>query len=160
MQKNSSTTPTLRQKNWDPYFHKICIAVSSKSPCNSRQIGAILVRDNSILATGYNGPPRKIPHCGPVCPRKLLGYQSGTHLELCPAQHAETNTISNSARLGVSTLDSTLYMNTKVLPCKNCWGMLINAGVVEVVVEELNYYDKRSEDLIENSQIHIRRFLL
>jgi len=51
-------------KRWDTYFHSICIAVASKSPCLSRKIGAILVRDKSIVATGYNGPPRGVPHCG------------------------------------------------------------------------------------------------
>jgi len=49
---------------WDLYFHSICIAVASKSPCLSRKIGAILVRDHSIVSTGYNGPPRGVPHCG------------------------------------------------------------------------------------------------
>ena len=51
-------------KRWDIYFHRICESVASKSPCLSRKIGAILVKDNIIVATGYNGPARGIPHCG------------------------------------------------------------------------------------------------
>lgn len=176
---------------WDKYFHELCIAVATKSPCLSRKIGAILVRDKSILSTGYNGPPRGVPHCGherltkdkvlqdtisshsivfdteetkerfirfrDECPRRVLGYQSGTHMELCPAQHAEENAISNAARLGVSVLESTLYMNC-VIPCKGCFGTLINAGIVEVVVEETKVYDKHTQFLIDNSTIHIRKF--
>lgn len=172
---------------WDTYFHSICVAVASKSPCLSRQIGAVLVRDRSIVATGYNGPSRGIPHCGkdrvlkdsslvklskyedinsvfPMrwwheCPRKVLNYESGTHMELCPAQHAEFNAISNAARLGVSTIGSTLYMNC-VIPCKNCYGALINAGIVEIVVDNTIIYDKHTQYLIDNSTIKIRRFEL
>jgi len=157
---------------WDSYFHSICSAVASKSPCLSRKIGAILVRDHSVISTGYNGPPRGVPHCGhdrymkdgllskyisKTCPRKLLGYESGTHMELCPAQHAEVNAISNAARLGVSVLGSTLYMNS-VIPCKNCFGALINAGITEIVVDEVTVYDKHTQFLIDNSNIIIRRF--
>lgn len=175
--------------NWDEYFHTICIAIASKSPCLSRHIGAILVFDHSIVATGYNGPARGIPHCGHdryikdevlseiisnskdygeiwgtkdisnTCPRRLLGYESGTHLEICPAQHAEANCISNAARLGVSTINSTLYMNC-VIPCKNCFGALINAGIVEIVVDDAKPYDKYTQFQIDNSNIKIREFKL
>lgn len=169
---------------WDSYFYKICEAVASKSPCLSRQIGAILVKDHSIVATGFNGPSRGIPHCGidrvnkdlvlskillshninecsdvKGCPRKILGYESGTHMELCPAQHAEVNAISNAARLGVSVLDTTLYMNS-LHPCKNCFGALINAGILEIVVDDISYYDKYTKFLSDNSSITIRRFEL
>ena len=129
---------------WDHYFHDICKSVAKKSPCLSRKIGAILIRDHSIVSTGYNGPPRGVPHCGyerimkdealasemidweeldqkkypmpsewkTTCPRKLLGYESGTHMELCPAVHAESNAVINAARNGVSTLGCTLYMRS------------------------------------------------
>jgi dCMP deaminase len=157
--------------------------VAEKSPCLSRHIGAILVRDNSIVSTGFNGPSRDIPHCGaerfmkdkslpnllmvnPIrrrvdieCPRKILGYESGTHMELCPAQHAEENAISNAARLGVSVLGSVLYMNC-IIPCKNCFGALINAGIVEIVLDDIIVYDKHTQYLIDNSAIKIRRFEL
>jgi len=169
---------------WDVYFHGICEAVASKSPCLSRKIGAILVLDHSIVATGYNGPARGVPHCGherfmkdetltkrlgrnveiaprqamnTTCPRKILGYISGTGLEWCPAQHAETNCVANAARLGVSTINTTLYMNC-VIPCKNCYGMLINAGIKEIVVDDVTPYDKHTSYIIENSQIKIREF--
>ena len=169
---------------WDSYFHSICETISSKSPCLSQKIGAILVYDHSIISTGYNGPARGIPHCGykrlindniirklmpqspdtidyveSTCPRKVLGYASGTHMELCPAQHAEENCISNAARNGVSVLNSTLYINC-IIPCKNCFSTLINAGINEIVVEEITPYDEFTQFLINNSDIKIRRFEL
>jgi dCMP deaminase len=167
---------------WGQYFLGICKAVSLKSPCLSRQIGAIIVRNNSIVATGYNGPSRGIPHCGierivhdpilqslvtaskippkdftQLCPRKVLGYPSGSHMDLCPAQHAEENTVSNAARLGVSVYNTTIYLNT-VIPCSKCFGTLINAGITEVVVEESKVYDEYTQYLINNSLIKIREF--
>ena len=180
-------------ESWDKYFHLICQAVASKSPCLSRKIGAILVKDHSIVSTGFNGPSRGIPHCGherlmkdealndildesysnpednlfnsprkylqTKCPRKCLGYESGSHMELCPAQHAEANAISNAARLGVSVLGATLYMNC-VIPCKNCFGTLINAGIVEIVIDEVTIYDKHTQYLIDNSTLKIRSYNL
>ena len=175
-----------RTKRWDSYFHSICKAVSLKSPCLSRKIGAILVREHSIVSTGYNGPPRNVPHCGherimtdPVmtdlieresngysiehmqttCPRRLVGYLSGEGLHLCPAQHAEQNAVSNAARLGVSVLNTTLYMNS-VIPCKDCFGTLINAGIVEIVIENVTVYDKYTQFLIDNSDIKLKEFKL
>jgi len=144
--------------NWDSYFSVICEAVARKSPCLSRKIGAILARDNSIVSTGYNGPPRNIPHCkGDICPRKEAGYKSGEGMHLCPAQHAEENAVSNAARIGASTVGSTLYMNS-LIPCGKCLGTLINAGIIEIVVSLPLYYDDLSRLLSENSNIKIRGF--
>ena len=109
----------MSQKNWDRYFYNICLTVSTNSKCLSRHIGAILVKDNSIISTGYNGPPRGIPHCGirhqidphllsqyksidkyfnenievKKCPRQILGYKSGEGLEWCVAGHSERNAL-------------------------------------------------------------------
>ena len=167
---------------WDKYFYNICGIISTKSPCLSRKIGAIIVKDKSIVSTGYNGPPRGIPHCGKdrvtydhnlvealnlpseyppelekTCPRKLLGYKSGTGMKWCPAQHAEENAISNAARLGVSVIGATLYMNS-VIPCQKCFGTLINAGIVEVVIEDDTFYDDYTSYLLNHSTIKVRTF--
>lgn len=170
---------------WDPYFYEICKAVASKSPCLSRKIGAILVRDHSIVSTGYNGPPRGIPHCGherymrdntlsnwlkgqhnsvmspimfkDICPRRVIGFKSGEGMQWCTAQHAEENAISNAAKLGVSTAGTILYMNS-VIPCQKCFGTLINAGITSIVIDSIESYDKHTQYLIDNSNITIRRF--
>ena len=178
--------------NWDTYYYNICNAVATKSSCLSRQIGAILVRDKSIVATGYNGVPRGIPHCNSLerrnaliiqlgllpfdgdmdktnlvnklrtelntCPRKLLGFESGEGLLYCNAAHAERNCLINAARLGVSTLGTTLYLNT-LLPCKDCLLELINAGVWEIVALELKQYND-IDFLLYHSGIKVRTFEL
>ena len=170
-------------KRWDTYFKKVCEAVGSNSPCFSRQLGALLVRDKSIISTGYNGPPRGVPHCGEErdrldlslarkksvfhkaegllgkedCPRKQLGYKSGEGLDWCIAAHAERNCIVNAAREGVSTLGSTLYLNC-IVPCKDCLIELINAGIEEIVCDSLERFDIGSDYLIQTSGIRIRRF--
>ena len=144
-------------QRWDTYFHTICSAVASKSPCKSRQIGAILVRDNSIVATGFNGPPRNYPHCEGECNRRRLGYKSGEGLHLCPAAHAEVNCISNAARLGVSVRGTTLYMNC-ISPCKDCMIQIVNAGIIEIVVNSLDWYHDMSKAILLNSRVEIRKF--
>lgn len=146
--------------SWDLYFHQLCCAVASKSPCRSRQIGAILVRDKSIVSTGYNGPPRGVPHCGEECPRRLMGYKSGEGLELCAATHAEVNCVVNAARVGASTIGTTLYMNCKI-PCMECMKVLINAGVVEAVVESIDFYSTNRDmmlRLLYDRPLKLRRF--
>lgn len=179
--------PTIMAlRRWDRYFHDLCITVASKSSCLSRQIGAILVKDNIVVATGFCGPARGIPHCGherfmkddhlprlfkeanlaptpgqikEVCPRKLLGYASGEGLEWCISEHAERNCIASAARVGVSVRDTILYMNC-VIPCKNCLNLLINAGVKEVVVDDDTPYDKHSGLILRHTTIKIRKFEL
>ena len=171
---------------WDSYFHSLCRVVADKSPCLSRKIGALLVRDNRVIASGYNGPAEGAPHCGHVrlikdkilqehlrpimkdlynkkatiqntCPRKLLGFSSGEGLHLCLAEHAERNCIASAARAGISTKDASLYMNC-ILPCKNCATLLINAGIKEIIVEELISYDMYSNYVLDHSNITLRTF--
>jgi len=170
---------------WDKYFHLICQAVSSKSPCMSRKIGAVIVRDHSIVSTGFNGPPRGVPHCGEEryihdkylqsffgghtfpsekalnfsCPRRLLSFESGKGLDLCTAAHAETNAIVNAARMGVVTVGGSLYLDT-VIPCNECMKLIINAGIVEIVCDSLQNYSEATTFLLESSRILLRQFQL
>lgn len=143
--------------DWDHYFLNICKEISKKSHCLSRQFGAILVRDKSIISTGYNGPARGVEHCkGRECPRHRAGYKSGEHLNLCRATHAEANCIANAARNGVCTLGATLYLNG-VRPCKDCTSLLINAGVVEIV-HFAGYYDSLSITIAEEAGLYVRSY--
>jgi len=171
---------------WDTYFHNICNAVGSKSNCLSRKIGSILVKDKSIIASGYNGPSRGIPHCDSLerreaiisafgikdpftinelkqklnkCPRQVLGYKSGEGLEICIAAHSERNCIIDAARRGVNVYGSTLYLNTGI-PCKDCLVEIINSGMQEIVCEKKFSYDKMTNFLLEHSDITVREFEL
>lgn len=181
--------PTI-STHWDEYFHNIAKAIASNSKCLSRQIGAVLVRDNTIIATGYNGPPRGIPHCGEerinaskhddlmmvnirineqeqgthlpsvfknTCPRRLAGFASGLGLHTCIAAHAERNCLISAARLGIATNGASIYMNCLV-SCKECLIELINAGIKEIIVEDLTHYDEVGEWIYEQSDLIIRKF--
>lgn len=151
---------------WDLYFYNIAREVSKQSRCLSRQIGCVLVKDRSIVTTGYNGPPRGVPDCSTrstkkgVCPRRAKGFNSGDGLHLCNAAHAEANTIVNAARLGVSTIGTTIFLNCGV-PCKNCLGLIINAGIIEVVVTSITQYDFLSGWMLETGvhEIIVRTYL-
>ena len=168
--------------SWDKYFHELCKVAAMKSHCLSRQIGAVLVKDKTVIALGYNGPPRGIPHCGvarrksdvtlfhrlngsiepifgndEMCPRQRLGFSSGDGLHLCPAAHAEDNCISNAARTGVAIMGATMYISCGV-PCKNCLGKIINAGIAEIVCESMEIYDELSKWMLKESDLKIRTY--
>ena len=158
---------------WDSYYRTVAEAVAQNSVCLSRQIGAILVKDKSIISTGYNGPPRGFYHCNDLemldwyrlgkehvgcCPRRARGYKSGEGLHLCPAGHAERNTLINAARNGISTMGTTMY-TTFCLPCKDCAIEIINAGVKEIVIVDTeNVYDRLSPFLFRNSEVIVRGY--
>ena len=131
---------------WQQYFLTIAETVAAGSPCLSRKVGAVLVTpDHQIISTGYNGPPRGVPHCfdgpdGTVCPRRVRAFPSGEGLHLCPAAHAERNALIQAARHGVRTRNSILCL-TCGIPCKDCLIEIINAGVRTIYVTSREQYD-------------------
>lgn len=168
-------------EGWDEYFFNVASEVARNSKCLSRKIGAVLVKDKTVIGSGYNGPPRGIPHCSvrhnydselkevytkigvntedvvDTCPRKMLGYNSGEGLGWCVAGHAERNALINSARMGISTKDTSLYLTCGV-PCTPCLIEIINAGVKEVVLTSFDLYDKSSVYLMNNCDITFREY--
>ncbi len=142
-----------KRPDWDTYFMRMASLVASRSTCLRRHVGAILVRDRRILASGYNGAPQKLDHCLDVgCLRAELGIPSGQRHELCRGIHAEQNAIIQAALFGVSTQDSVLYCTTK--PCIICTKMLINAGVKRFVVGEL-YPDDLADGFVKEAGIEL-----
>lgn len=142
--------------SWDEYFMDITRQVATRSTCLRRAVGAILVRDKRIIATGYNGGPTGLRHCLDIgCLREQLGIPSGQQHELCRGIHAEQNAIIQAARYGVSIDGSTLYCTTQ--PCTQCTKMLINAGIREIVYAE-GYPDELAQELLDESGIVVRRF--
>ncbi|MGQ9631929.1 MAG: deoxycytidylate deaminase [bacterium] len=138
---------------WDEYFMKIADAVAERSTCLRRQVGAVLVKDKHILATGYNGVPTGIPHCSEVgCLREKLGIPSGERHDLCRGVHAEQNCIIQAALHGVSTKGATIYTST--FPCFLCTKFLINAGIVRIVYRE-DYRDELTGELLKWTDIEI-----
>ena len=125
---------------WDAYFMGLASYVAVNSKCASRSVGAVIVKGNRVVSTGYNGPPSGIPPCWVVhklepgtCPRRAKGYNSGEGLEHCPATHAEVNSIVTAARMGVSVELGKMYVAGAPLPCKSCAVAIINAGIVQVI---------------------------
>ena len=142
--------------SWDKYFMDLAKMVATRSTCIRRQVGAVLVRDKRILATGYNGAPRGMNHCLDVgCIRDQMQIPSGTKQELCRAVHAEQNAIVQCAVYGVSSEDSTIYITHQ--PCAICAKILINAGVKRIVYEQA-YPDEFSQNLLSESKISIEQW--
>lgn len=130
-----NTAVHTTQEERDIFYLKVAKLVSTRSKCASRQIGAVLVKDDNILSWGCNGAPPGIDLCQDVhsiCPRQEAGYGSGKGLHLCPAQHAERNAILHAAKEGIATNGATLYCYCG-LPCMECWKAIICAGISRVV---------------------------
>ena len=169
---------------WDNYYFDMCKTAGKNSSCLSRQIGAIMVYDKSIVSTGYNGPPRGIMRCDKrwdvdedmckvagfngdelsdrlegICPRYVpeMGFASGEGLEWCVAGHAERNVLINAARAGIKTRNRKVYMDCGV-PCTPCLVELINAGIEEIIITKFQYYDQSAKYLLENSNIKVRLY--
>jgi dCMP deaminase len=143
----------MPRPSWPEYFADITRMVSSRSTCTRRRVGAILVKNKRILATGYNGAPSGVPHCLDVgCLREQLGIPSGERHELCRGLHAEQNAILQAAHYGVSIEGSDLYCTN--LPCIICSKMLINAGIKRVYYLE-GYADTLSREMLSVAGVEL-----
>jgi dCMP deaminase len=117
-----------------------------RSSCLRRAVGAVLVKDRRLLATGYNGVPSGVTHCDAAgCLRERLSVPSGERHELCRGLHAEQNAIIQAAFHGVSIRDAVLYCTN--LPCIICAKMLVNAGVRRIVYLE-GYSDSLTREML------------
>ncbi|WP_317853825.1 dCMP deaminase family protein [Chakrabartyella piscis] len=141
--------------SWDEYFMEIAEIVKTRSTCLRRQVGAVIVKDNRILTTGYNGAPSGLKHCTELggCERQRLGIPSGERHELCRALHAEQNAIIQAAKLGNTTEGATIYITLQ--PCVICAKMLINAGITRIV-HKGEYPDVLSRSILEEAGIEIK----
>jgi dCMP deaminase len=129
----------------DEYYLEIARAVCLRSPCVRRQFGAIIVRDDVVVSTGYNGPARGVVNCMEVgCLKDELGLPHYSGYDYCPGVHAEENCVYNAARHGASVLGGTLYLYGQNFgdsspiegkPCDRCKRALINSGIKEVVTK-------------------------
>ena len=144
----------MDRPDWDRYFMEMAELTAKRSTCLRRNVGAVIVKDKHIVATGYNGAPRRIAHCEEIggCMREKLGVPSGERHELCRALHAEQNAIIQAATLGVSIEDSTIYITHQ--PCVICAKMIINAGITRIVVKE-GYPDELSVDILKEAGLRI-----
>jgi dCMP deaminase len=148
----------IKRPGWDEYFMEIAHLVSQRSTCLRRKVGAILVKGRRVLATGYNGAPSGIPHCGiDGCLRQKMNIPSGERHELCRGLHAEQNVLLQAALYGISTQDSSLYIT--VTPCIICAKMLINAGIESIVIRG-DYPDKMAMEFLKKAGIKVKKISL
>lgn len=144
------------------YYLDIAQAVTERSTCLRRHYGCVIVKNDEIIATGYNGTPRGRKNCDELgyCYREKMEIPRGERYELCRSVHAEQNAIISAARKDL--IDSTIYMcgiNTKTgeiepnsTSCMMCKRVVINAGIKEVIVREPNnnYTIYNVKDWIDN----------
>ncbi len=143
----------IERPDWDQYFMEIAHVVSKRATCLRRSVGAVIVKDKQIVATGYNGTPRNMAHCSEVgCLREQLNVPSGKMHELCRGIHAEQNAVVQAAYHGVSVKGGTVYCTHQ--PCVVCTKILINAGVSRIVYKN-PYPDKLAEEMLESSGIEV-----
>jgi dCMP deaminase len=119
--------------SWDEYFMAIAGEVSTRSTCDRKHVGAVIVRDRMILATGYNGSIRGLPHCDEVGHLMEDGHCVRT-------THAEANALIQAARNGVRVEGGGIYVTAS--PCFGCFKLIANAGLVRIVFGEF-YRDER-----------------
>jgi len=118
---------------WNEYFMQIALQVSTRSTCNRKHVGAVIVRDRTILSTGYNGSIRGLAHCN----------DQGHMMEnshCVRTVHAEANAIAQAAKHGVNVNNSSIYITAS--PCWTCFKLLANSGINEIIFGEF-YQDDR-----------------
>ena len=130
---------------WDEYFMRIALDVASRSTCDRRHVGAVLVRDRNILSTGYNGSISGMPHCDEVGHMMENGHCIATI-------HAEANAIIQAAKNGVNINGASIY--TTASPCWNCFKIIVNAGMKRVFFEEF-YRDERIFTIAEQLGVEL-----
>ncbi len=131
---DDTTQPSGRKRaTWNEYFMRIALQVATRSTCDRKHVGAVIVRDKIILSTGYNGSVRGLPHCDDV------GHlMENDH---CVATvHAEANAIIQAARIGTSVDNADMYVTAS--PCWNCFKLIANSGIARIFYLEF-YRDER-----------------
>ncbi len=123
----------IGRASWDEYFMRIAAEVATRATCDRKHVGAVIVRDRSILATGYNGSIRGLPHCSEEGHMMVDGHCVRTI-------HAENNAIIQAARNGVRIDEGDIYVTAS--PCWNCFKMIANAGIKRICFGEF-YRDER-----------------
>jgi dCMP deaminase len=151
--------PRARQRpSWDEYFMMMAYLASTRSTCLRRRVGAVIVKDRRLLATGYNGAPKGLPHCLDVgCLREEMQIPAGERHELCRATHAEQNAIAQAASFGVSIEGATIY--TTCQPCSLCAKLLINSGIA-VIKTCGDYPDPMAQEMLTRAGIRVEKLEL
>ena len=149
-----------QRPGWDRYYLNIARQAATRSNCRRRQVGALVVRQKSIVSTGYNGTPIGVKNCFEGCCLRCQSHAPpGEGYDTCICVHAEQNAIVMAARHGNAIEGGTLY--TTLRPCFGCLKESIQAGIVEMVFEDGEAYPEELEQayqrLIVEARIKVRR---
>jgi len=147
----------MERPGWDRYFMDITRVVANRSTCLRRRVGAVLVKDRRILASGYNGAPAGLKHCLDIgCLRERLGVPSGERHELCRGLHAEQNAVIQAAVHGIAIKGAACYVTHQ--PCLLCAKIMINAGVGKVVFQG-DYPDPSAQEIFDEAGVELVRYV-
>ena len=120
--------------SWDNYFVQIAVTVSTRATCDRKHVGCVLVKDRVIVATGYNGSVRGLPHCDDEGHDLVNDHCVRT-------VHADANAVAAAARQGSATAGATAYVTA--FPCWGCFRLLVNAGIERIVYADAYRMDPR-----------------
>ena len=139
------------------YYLDIAEVVAARCTCLRRHYGAVIVKNDEIISTGYVGAPRGRANCIDLgfCRREKLGIARGERYELCRSVHAEQNAIIQAARSGINISGATLYCTHQ--PCVICAKIIINAGITRVVYKN-GYPDEFSLQLFEEAKVLVEKY--
>jgi len=132
---------------------------SFRSRCLRRQVGSVIVKDKHVLTSGYNGPPKGLPHCDECggCLRQEMDLPSGERQELCRGSHAELNAIIQAAIFGISVKGATLYCTN--FPCNFCAKAIVQAEIKKVIYEDdYTEDDNMAKQMLEHVGIKMEKF--
>ncbi len=157
MQELAEYPKKYERPHYDTYFMNMAFMVATRSTCFRRNVGAVIVKDQRILSTGYNGAPRQVRNCLQLgfCIRMERNVPSGEQHEICRGAHAEQNAIANAAYSGVAIKGATIYITEN--PCSICTKMLMNCGIKKIVFVR-KYIDDLSMEMLRESDIEIKKF--
>ena len=131
--------------SWENYFMNIAAEVATRSTCDRKHVGAVIVREKTILSTGYNGSIKGLPHCDEAGHEMVDGHCVRT-------THAEANAIVQAAKNGVEINLSEIYVTAS--PCYNCFKLIANAGIKTIFYKEF-YRDDRISDRAKEAGINL-----
>ena len=134
-----------KRPSWHKYFSDLTSVIATRGTCDRKQVGAIIVKDRRILATGYNGSIQDTDHCDDV------GHLMENN-HCVRTIHAEVNAIAQCAKYGISCNGATLYCNT--LPCWNCFKTIVNAGI-EAIYYTSSYNSENKDKIFAFLKNHI-----
>lgn len=151
----------MERKSWDEYFLEILNAARNRATCDRGRSGAVIVRDNHILATGYVGSPSGIDHCLDIGHEFVESYEKdaatgeiGIKKHCVRTVHAEQNAICQAAKLGVAIAGAKMYCT--MFPCYTCAKMIVNVGIVEVIAEYDYQSSQRSKQIFDQVGVKYR----